>query len=68
MSETRYCSKCGKPISKGFVCQKCKDTQKKAYQKEFFKGYYQRKKAELKSLREELARYKKQVENSKNAD
>ena len=63
-----FCNRCGKNIPKGRICNKCKRTRKKAYQKEYYKGYYQRKKAELKQIREELARYKKQVEASKNAD
>ena len=66
--ETRYCSKCGQPIKKGYVCDKCKNKRKSEYLKEYFPKYYQRRKAEIKNLREELARYKKQVENTKNAD
>ena len=63
----RYCAYCQKPIKKGYVCKACKEQNKVSYNKEYQKSYYLKRRENYRKMREELAEYKKLLEQ-KNAD
>ena len=57
--KTRTCTRCQKPIKYGYVCDVCKKKRKLAYEKDYQKAYYHKRKDELNQMRKELAELRK---------
>ena len=55
----RTCTRCQKPIKHGYVCDACKKKRKIAYEKDYQKAYYQKRKSDIKQMRKELAELRK---------